>query len=86
MPDDEKTRWAIDVLTAWVDHEDDSEFMHARVDSYLSEADGPSGLTTGLINLAGLLLMGLETSLGRSAQEILQTIAITVSRQSERPE
>ncbi|OAN40701.1 hypothetical protein [Mycolicibacterium iranicum] len=85
MADDEKTRWAVDVMTAWINHENDSDFVHARVDSYLSEPDGPSGLTTGLINLSGLLLMGMEATIGKSPQEILQTIAVTLSRHEEPP-
>ena len=80
MADDEKTRWAIDVMTAWVEHGGDDGFVHDRIDSYLSEPDGTSGLTTGLINLSGLLLTGLEVALGKGPQEILQAIAVTISR------
>lgn len=86
MADDEKTRWAVDVMTAWIDHDHDSDFMHARIDSYLSEPNGSSDLTTGLINLSGLLLMGMEATLGRSPREILQTIAVTLSRHEDPPE
>ncbi|MDY6998291.1 MAG: hypothetical protein SW019_16960 [Actinomycetota bacterium] len=39
MADDEKTRWAIDVMTAWIDERDD-DLLHARIDSYLHEAGG----------------------------------------------
>ncbi|UXA18673.1 hypothetical protein [Mycobacterium sp. SMC-4] len=78
MADDEKTRWAIDVMTAWIDdHADD--LLHARLDEYLAEPDGAASLTTGLVNLSGLLLMGMEATLGKSAQEILQTIAMTLT-------
>ena len=84
MPDDEKTRWAIDVMTAWIDDRDDA-LLHARIDQYLAEPDGAAGLTVGLVNLSGLLLMGLETTLGTSAQEVLQTIAVTVSG-TDRPQ
>lgn len=80
MADDEKTRWAIDVMTAWVDHDCDSDFMHERIDAYSAEPDGYPGLITGLINLSGLLLMGMEVSMGKSAPEILQAIASTVAR------
>lgn len=85
MADDEKTRWAIDVMTAWIDDRDDG-LLAARIDDYLAEADGPAGLATGLVNLSGLLLMGMEATLGKSTQEILQAIAMTLSRQSARPE
>lgn len=85
MADDEKTRWAIDVMTAWIDDHGD-ELLHARIDSYLAEPDGASALAVGLVNLSGLLLMGMEVTIGKSAQEILQTIAMTVSRQGATPD
>lgn len=87
MADDEKTRWAIDVMTAWVDHDADvdSDFVHQRIDAYLAEQEGPASLITGLINLSGLLLMGMEACLGKSAPEILQTIAATVSKDDAAP-
>ncbi|WP_099021160.1 hypothetical protein [Mycolicibacterium palauense] len=84
MADDEKTRWAIDVMTAWIDDRDDN-LLHTRIDSYLDEAEGAAGLATGLVNLSGLLLMGMEATLGKSPQEILQTIAVTLSRQGAAP-
>ncbi|WP_179475680.1 hypothetical protein [Mycolicibacterium vinylchloridicum] len=79
MADDEKTRWAIDVMTAWA-QDCDADFVHDRIDSYLAEPHGESGLITGLINLSGLLLMGMEASTGKSTPEILQAIAATISR------
>ncbi|ABK71534.1 hypothetical protein [Mycolicibacterium smegmatis] len=85
MADDEKTRWAIDVMTAWLDDRDD-DLLHARIESYLGEPEGASALAIGLVNLSGLLLMGLETLIGKDGQEILQTIAMTVSRSSAAPE
>ena len=45
MADDEKTRWAIDVMTAW-GHGEDSEFMHDRIDAYVAEPEGCAGLIT----------------------------------------
>ncbi|MCP2625407.1 hypothetical protein NLB33_25365 [Mycolicibacterium smegmatis] len=85
MADDEKTRWAIDVMTAWLDDRDD-DLLRARIESYLGEHEGASALAIGLVNLSGLLLMGLETLIGKDGQEILQTIAMTVSRSSAAPE
>lgn len=85
IADDEKTRWAIDVMTAWVDHDRDSDFVHERIDAYSAEPDGYPGLITGLINLSGLLLMGLEVSMGTSTPEILQAIASTVARHDPSP-
>lgn len=85
MADDEMTRRAIDVMTAWIDDGDDG-LLRARIDHYLDEADGASALTAGLVNLSGLLLMGMEVTIGKSAQEILQSIAMTVSRQDAVPE
>ena len=79
MADDEKTRWAIDVMTAW-SHGEDSEFMHDRIDAYVAEPEGCAGLITGLVNLSGLLLSGMELTTGKSTSEVLQAIASTVSR------
>ena len=72
-------------MTAWVDDRDDG-LLHDRIHSYLAEPDGAAGLSIGLVNLSGLLLMGMEATLGRSTQDILQTIAMTVSRQGAQPE
>lgn len=68
------------MMTAWVHHEGDIDFVRERIDAYSSESDGYPGLITGLINLSGLLLMGLEMSMGKSTPEILQAIASTVAR------
>ncbi len=84
MADDEKTRWAIDVMTAWT-HGGDADFVHDRVDCYLAEPHGGPGLITGLINLSGLLLMGMEATTGKATPEILQAIASTLSRNAQPP-
>ncbi|MGE0219499.1 hypothetical protein [Mycolicibacterium sp.] len=84
MADDEKTRWAIDVMTAWA-HDNGGEFVHERIDAYLAESrGGPDSLITGLINLSGLLLMGLEATTGKSSGQILQAIAATLARNGDR--
>jgi hypothetical protein len=83
--DDEKTRWAVDVMTAWTSHGDDGAFVHDRIHAYHSEAEGLPGLVTGLVNLSGLLLMGMEATTGKSPQEILQAIGSTLARQGQRP-
>ncbi len=80
MADDEKTRWAIDVMTAWGDGDRNTEFMHERIDAYLSEPDGCAGLITGFVNLSALLLSGMEMTTGKGRCETLQAIASTVSR------
>jgi hypothetical protein len=86
MADDEKTRWAIDVMTAWTHDDSPTGFVHERIDAYLSEeSQGCPGLITGLINLSGLLLMGMEATTGKSTPEILQAIASTLSRQGRPP-
>jgi hypothetical protein len=64
MSDDEKTRWATDVTTAWT-HDGCADFLRDRVDTYLAEPDGCPGLITGLIDLSGLLLMGMEATTAR---------------------
>ncbi|OYN76025.1 hypothetical protein [Mycolicibacterium sphagni] len=84
MADDDKTRWAIDVMTAWAQG-GDTGFVRDRVDSYLGEPHGCPGLITGLINLSGLLLMGMEATTGKTTPEILQAIASTLSRQGQPP-
>jgi hypothetical protein len=85
MADDEKTKWAIDVMTAWSDDDPDIEFLHERIDAYLSEPDGCTGLITGLVNLSGLLLLGMEMTTGKGRSETLQAIASTVSRHGPPP-
>ncbi len=84
MADDEKTRWAIDVMTAW-SHDDDTDFLHQRIDAYLAEPDGCAGLITGLVNLAGLLLTGMGMTTGKGTCETLQAIASTISRHEQPP-
>jgi hypothetical protein len=84
MADDEKTKWAIDVMTAWA-QDGEAGFVHDRVDAYLAEPQGRTGLITGLVNLSGLLLMGMEATTGKSSPEILQAIASTLSRHSHPP-
>lgn len=84
MADDEKTRWAVDVMTAWVDHGDDGDFLHGRIEAYLAEHEGSDGLITGLVNLCGLLLSGMELTTGRPSPEILRAIASTVARAESR--
>lgn len=85
MADDEKTRWAIDVMTAWT-HGESGDFVHDRIDEYLHEPGGVSGLITGMVNLSGLLLMGLEATTGKATPEILQAIASTLSRHQHAPD
>ncbi|TRW88032.1 hypothetical protein FK535_06305 [Mycolicibacterium sp. 018/SC-01/001] len=80
MGDDEKTRWAIDVMTAWT--EDDCAFYQQRVHTYLAEPHGDTGLITGLVNLTGLLLSGMEVTTGKTPAEILSAIASTIARHS----
>ncbi|BBZ28873.1 hypothetical protein MMAD_31680 [Mycolicibacterium madagascariense] len=85
VADDDKTRWAIDVMTAWTHDGHDTDFWQERIAAYLSEPEGYEGLITGLVNLSGLLLMGMEVTTGKSTPEVLQAIASTVSRNGRRP-
>ncbi|MEH3143428.1 MAG: hypothetical protein PGN37_25405 [Mycobacterium kyogaense] len=84
MADDEKTRWAIDVMTAW--NQDDRAFFHERVDAYLEEHRGDAGLIVGLVNLNGLLLSGMELTTGKTPSDILQAIASTIARNGQPPD
>jgi hypothetical protein len=43
-------------------------------------------LITGLVNLSGLLLMGMEMTTGKTTEATLQAIASTVSRLGQPPE
>ncbi len=83
MADDEKTLWAIDVMTAWT--EDDCAFYQQRVDTYLAEPHGDTGLITGLVNLTGLLLSGMEVTTGKTPAAILAAIASTIARDGTPP-
>ena len=85
MADDDKTRWAIDVMTAWT-QDQDTAFMHERINAYLTEPEGSSGLITGLVNLSGLLLMGMGVTTGKTTRETLQAIASTVARSGQPPD
>jgi hypothetical protein len=82
VADDEKTRWAIDVMTAWAHQDSDGgdALLSHRIEAYATEPDGAPGLITGLVNLSGLLLMGMEACTGRTTPEILQAIASTLAR------
>ena len=83
MADDDKTRWAIDVMTAW--NHGDGAFFHDRVDAYLAEPHGDTGLITGLVNLNSLLLSGMEVTTGKTPGDILQAIASTITRNGQPP-
>jgi hypothetical protein len=52
----------------------------------VSEPEGSAGLITGLVNLSGLLLMGVEVTTGKSSRETLQAIASTVARHGQHPD
>jgi hypothetical protein len=72
-------------MTAWT-HDHDTAFMHERIDAYLSEPEGCTGLITGLVNLSGLLLTGVGMTTGKTTRETLQAIASTVARSQQPPE
>lgn len=79
MTDDEKTRWAIEVVAASM-RDEGGDLIRGRIDAYLDEDDaGSDGLVAGLINLSGLLLMSLEATTGKDSTQILQTIASTLA-------
>jgi hypothetical protein len=72
-------------MTAWTD-DHDTAFMHERIDAYLSEPEGCTGLITGLVNLSGLLLTGVGITTGKTTRETLQAIASTVARSQQPPD
>ena len=52
---DEAMLTAIEVMTAWTDSEDDTEFVAQRASQHTAGPDDGLALTTGLISLCGLL-------------------------------
>lgn len=80
----ELTRRAIDVMTAWTtaDH-DNSNFVTSRVMEYIGgDPDEAVNLTIGLVNLAGKLLLKIESTTGANPQTTLQEIAKITLRQN----
>jgi hypothetical protein len=81
---------AIDVVTAWTDNEDNTDFVSERVGEYLAGPDDGITLTVGLVNLFGVLLMNLAKVRGASGdgmteeqREILRELALRTSRRSD---
>ncbi|WP_301122174.1 hypothetical protein [Mycolicibacterium fortuitum] len=82
MEKDDNTRRAIDVMTEWATgNPDDTAASGERLKEYVSEpadengVDGEMKLMYGLLNLAGILLVRLESETSKSMQWHLQDIA-----------
>ena len=82
---------AIEVVTAWTDSEDNTEFVTERVAGYTAGPDDGLTLTVGLVNLCGVLLLNLAKLRGASGdatteeqRKILRELALRVERR-QRP-
>lgn len=84
---------AIEVVTAWTDSEDDTEFAAQRASQHAAGPDEGLTLTVGLISLCGVLLSNLAKLRGASGEatageqrEILRDLALRVERRQGRGE
>jgi hypothetical protein len=62
----EALRTAIDVMTAWTDQQDSTEFISRRAGEHLAGTDEGVELTSGLVTLCGVLLLNLAKAAGAS--------------------
>lgn len=82
MDRSEAVRAAIDVMTAWTMQQDSTDYAQDRVARYLAAPDGGAAFTTGLLSLAGWLLLRAAKAEGASGnatpdemRAVLQDIA-----------
>jgi hypothetical protein len=74
------TREAIAVMTAWTDGTDGAEFSAEQIMRIAREDEnGISILVSGLVNLAGILLVEHQQVTGHAPVETLQSIAAKLS-------
>jgi hypothetical protein len=69
---------AIELMTAWAGGGSSTDFMIERI-AKIGDEEGQMGYAqtfTGLTSLAGYLLMRLTQLTGKSAEELLQLIAL----------
>ena len=73
----ESLRKAVGVMTAWVtDNPDSTTFSRERLLEYIyNDPDNDVELVHGFVDLAGVLLVRLETATGKGVQWHLQDIA-----------
>ncbi|OAN40700.1 hypothetical protein [Mycolicibacterium iranicum] len=70
------TRQAIDVMTAWADHDEGHHFAADRVAAYASESpEAALKLTVGFINLSAILLLQLRHQTGSDVRTLLREAA-----------
>ena len=81
---DEAMLTAIEVMTAWTDNQNDTEFAAQRAAQYTAGPDDGLTLTVGLISLSGILLQNLAKARGDGTPEgeraILREFALRVER------
>lgn len=79
---------AIEVVTAWTDNQDNTDFVTERVVGYTAGPDDGLTLTVGLLNLSGVLLQNLAKVRGDGTPEgeraILRELALRVERRRQR--
>jgi hypothetical protein len=86
---DKNEAWlkAIEVMTAWTDDQDSTDFASARAGEHTAGPDGGLELTAGLISLAGVLLQNLAKARGDGTPEgeraILHEFALRVKRRQQ---
>jgi hypothetical protein len=69
---DKNQAWlkAIEVMTAWTDNQDSTDFVSERIGEYTERPDDGLELTAGLVNLAGVLLQNLAKARGNGTVRI----------------
>jgi hypothetical protein len=75
LPDPERLGPAIAILTAWANSPDDVQLAGDVLLSYVEEDISEDELVSGLIGLAGILLVQLEKATGRPAAELMTDLA-----------
>ncbi|MDJ0392496.1 hypothetical protein QMK17_04000 [Rhodococcus sp. G-MC3] len=76
----DSTREAIAVMTAWADGADGVVFSAEQIMRIAEEDDdGISTLVSGLVNLAGILLVEHQQVTGREPARTLQAVAAKLS-------
>jgi len=74
-PDPERLGPAIAILTAWAHSPNDVQLAADVLLSYVEEDIAEDRLVSGLIGLAGILLVQLEKATGTPAPELMQDLA-----------
>jgi hypothetical protein len=74
-PNPQQLSPAIAILTAWAHSPDNAQLAGDVLLSYIEEGIPEDQLVSGLIGLAGILLVQLEKATGRPAPELMADLA-----------